>query len=281
MWRVAAQGLTIHPVAAGGFNVDAELYERTRPSYADDAVSLLLGPAPHRLQVLDLAAGTGKLSRKLLDHGVNDLVCVEPVEKMLLELKKKMPNYIDCVAGLADDLRAFDDESFDLVTVGQAFHWFANDSTLAEVRRVLRPGGRLGLIWNSEDAEEPWVAQLRKAYEVYDTGQRGDVPQYRKGLWKNAFTTPQALRKFHSGESKFFTQMLSTTAEEIVGRVKSKSYIATLAASQLADLEEELHGILDAAVQRDELSFDTTRPSDKEQCGEMPMKTEVFIATAI
>ena len=149
-----------HPTAAAGFGNAAAAYERGRPSYPDHAVAYLaaelgLGPAT---RVLDLAAGTGKLTRLLVEGGA-DVVAVEPVAAMRTVLAEAVPG-VPALEGTAEAI-PLPDGSVDAVTVAQAFHWFDAGTALAEIHRVLRPGGGLGLIWNARGATSEWVAVLR------------------------------------------------------------------------------------------------------------------------
>jgi SAM-dependent methyltransferase len=142
--------------AALGFDRNAVAYERARPSYPAEAVAHVVGHGaigPGR-RALDLAAGTGKLTRLLVPTGA-DLVAVEPVAAMRDQLATALPG-IEVLDGTAEDL-PLPDSSVDAVTVAQAFHWFDAPVALAEVRRVLRPSGHLFLIWNARDGNHDWV----------------------------------------------------------------------------------------------------------------------------
>ena len=145
----------VHEVAAAGFS-DAADYEAARPSYPPDAVAwfvehLRIAPGA---RVVDLAAGTGKLTRLLAPAGA-DLIAAEPVAGMRESFRVAAPG-IPLLATTAEQL-AFRDASLDAVTVAQAFHWFDHDRAIAELARVLRPGGRVGLVWNSRDRSVEWV----------------------------------------------------------------------------------------------------------------------------
>jgi SAM-dependent methyltransferase len=131
-------------VYARSFGSVAELYEASRPGYADGAVDWLAERLPLR-DVLDLAAGTGKLTRQLLARGAN-VVAVEPDPEMRAVFARVLPDVpIRDGRGEAIPLA---DASVDVVAVGQAFHWFEADAALAEMRRVTRPGGGFALLWN-------------------------------------------------------------------------------------------------------------------------------------
>ncbi len=133
----------------------AQAYERGRPGYPEAAVDWLL-PAGAR-DVVDLGAGTGKLTRQLADRGL-DVVAVEPSDGMRAELARTLPG-VPVLAGTAERM-PLPDGSADAVLVAQAWHWVDQVVAVPEVVRVLRPGGRLGLIWNSRDESVGWVARL-------------------------------------------------------------------------------------------------------------------------
>jgi SAM-dependent methyltransferase len=142
--------------AARGFADNAAAYEAARPSYPAEAVAHIVGHGrigPGR-RVLDLAAGTGKLTRLLAPTGA-DVVAVEPIAAMRDRLVALLPG-VEVHDGTAEDL-PLADRSVDAVTVAQAFHWFDPALALAEVRRVLRSGGHLFLVWNTRDRRHDWV----------------------------------------------------------------------------------------------------------------------------
>ena len=132
------------------FGPAARDYAAGRPSYPLDALRWTLPDGART--VLDLAAGTGKITAQLLDLGM-EVYAVEP----LAEMRAVIPPAARALDGTAEAI-PLGDESVDAVTVGQAFHWFDPPAALAEMRRVLRPGGSIGLFWNTLDDSVPWVA---------------------------------------------------------------------------------------------------------------------------
>ena len=140
---------------AASFDRAADVYERARPEYPEDAVDWLIPPGAKT--VLDLGAGTGKLTRALAARGL-DVIAVDPSPKMLAQLSKSLPGAV-VREGTAEDI-PLADASVDAIFAAQAWHWADQDVALPSVARVLKPGGTLGLIWNIRDESTPWVKRL-------------------------------------------------------------------------------------------------------------------------
>jgi SAM-dependent methyltransferase len=146
------------PIRARSFGARAADYAAHRPDYPADGIRWALGAASRPVRdVLDLAAGTGKLTSGLLPLGLT-VTAVEPDDDMRAELSRRFPQ-VNATAGTAEDI-PLPAGSVDAVVVGQAFHWFDHDRALAEIGRVLRPGGALGALWNGEDESVAWLAAL-------------------------------------------------------------------------------------------------------------------------
>jgi ubiquinone/menaquinone biosynthesis C-methylase UbiE len=144
-----------NPDWAHSFGGVADAYERGRPTYPPEAVTWLLGEQP--LTVLELGAGTGKLTRVLSSLG-HDVHATDPDEAMLAVLERQVPGVRAAVAS-AEDI-PLGDASVDAVIAAQAFHWFDLDRALPEIARVLRPEGRICLLWNHRNEKIPWVRRL-------------------------------------------------------------------------------------------------------------------------
>jgi len=177
------------------FGSAAAAYERGRPSYPPEAIDWLL-PRGAR-QVLDLGAGTGKLTTRLVERGL-DVVAVDPIPDMLEVLRTSLPE-TRALLGTAEDI-PLEDNSVDAVLVAQAWHWVDPERAIPEVARVLRPGGRLGLVWNTRDERLGWVRELGQIIGSDGDGRRFDVTlpapfgerQRHQVEWTN-YLTPQAL----------------------------------------------------------------------------------------
>jgi SAM-dependent methyltransferase len=136
---------------ATSFGAAVGAYELGRPGYAADHVAWLLEGV--RGRVLDLAAGSGKLTRAVTGLGF-EAVAIDPDEQMLSRIAD-----VPTLVGTAEAI-PLPDDSVAAVTVGQAWHWFDHDAAGVEIARVLATGGRLGLVWNIRDIRNPFVAAL-------------------------------------------------------------------------------------------------------------------------
>jgi len=144
---------------ATSFGSETGSYEKGRPEYRPDAVAWLLEPLPEGDRtVVDIGAGTGKLSRAVLALGDATVTAVDPDPQMLDALRAKTPG-VEAVTGTAEAL-PLADASADAATLGQAWHWVDPVAASAEIGRVVRPGGVLGLIWNVRDERVDWVRRL-------------------------------------------------------------------------------------------------------------------------
>jgi SAM-dependent methyltransferase len=248
---------TIHAAASSGFQAGAAAYERGRPGYPPEAVEILvreLGLGPGRT-VVDLAAGTGKLTRMLTPTGAL-LVAVEPVDAMRRTFADLLPG-VPIVAAAAEAM-PFAMGSVEAVTVGQAFHWFDARAAARDIGRILKADGRLGMVWNVRDETVDWVAGLTELIDPY----QGDAPRFRTGAWRAAFEPGSPFRPLHEAHVRYEQ---STTPEEIVERFASISFIAAL--------PEDAHREVRARV-RDLLA---THPDTRERDTlSMPHRTDVY-----
>jgi SAM-dependent methyltransferase len=195
---------------ATSFGSHADLYDRARPEYPPEAVAWML-PADAR-DVADVGAGTGKLTSGLLAEG-RTLTAIDPDPQMLARLSERLPG-IRTLVGAGEDL-PLPDASMDAVVFGQAWHWVDPPRGSAEVARVLRPGGTLGLIWNVRDDVEPWVRELTA---VMHTSDAEDLI---------AAGGPVVAEPFGPLEHETFRWTASFTVESLVELAASRSYIIT------------------------------------------------------
>ena len=192
----------------------ADAYERARPGYPDDAVRWLAGDEP--CDVVDLGAGTGKLTRSLVALG-HRVTAVEPLEEMLEQLRRAVPG-ATAVSGSAEAI-PLPDGSSDVVTCAQAFHWFDQAVALPEIARVLRRGGRIALVWNTRDHSQDWVAEL--ADTVIGRGFRDDgVVAVTASIDESGLYDPV--------ERESFAHVQLLGRDDLVELVRSRSQCAVL-----------------------------------------------------
>jgi SAM-dependent methyltransferase len=225
-----------HQRLASSFGAAAAAYERGRPPYPPAAVDWLLPEGASR--VLDLGAGTGKLTRQLRDRGL-DVIAVEPSAGMREELARAVPG-VPVHAGSAEEI-PLPDGSVDAVLVAQAWHWVDRSRAVPEVARVLAGGGRLGLVWNNRDEREDWVTELSRI--LHDPGEDRLDRRAGGGLIGPPFGPVERL-------DVEWTHRLSR--DELIDMAASRSYVITMpqeqraallaAVAHLADTRTELAG---------------------------------------
>ncbi|OLP01658.1 SAM-dependent methyltransferase [Mycolicibacterium porcinum] len=189
------------------FGSEAAAYERGRPSYPPEAIDWLLPEGAH--DVLDLGAGTGKLTTRLVERGL-DVIAVDPIPEMLELLSNSLPE-TPALLGTAEEI-PLADNSVDAVLVAQAWHWFDPERAVKEVSRVLRPGGRLGLVWNTRDERLGWVKDLGRII----------------GPEHDPFTNEVTLAEPFSGVERHQVEWTSyLTPQALIDLVASRSYCIT------------------------------------------------------
>jgi ubiquinone/menaquinone biosynthesis C-methylase UbiE len=219
----------VHPSAATGFARSVDAYERARPEYPPEAIAWLsdeLDLRPGRT-VVDLAAGSGKLTRPLAALGC-EVIAIEPVA----EMRAAIGPTARALDGTAEAI-PLPDGSADAVTVGQAFHWFEGPAALAEIERVLRPGGALALVWNRRPVES---SALHAAISEIIAPYRGDAPSHGSGAWRDAFAGRELTERHFE-----FSQRLD--ADGLADRVGSTSFVAALDAAEHEPLLERVRAL--------------------------------------
>lgn len=226
----------IHDAAQRGYTQAPDSYQRGRPEYPPALVDWLdvqLG-VREGTRVIDLGAGTGKFTTLLARTGAA-VTAVEPVDAMRQKLSESLPG-VRALAGTAQALPLPDGE-VDALVCAQAFHWFADAQALGEMHRVLRPGGRLGLVWNVRDESCDWVAAITEIITPYE----GDAPRYYTGRWKRPFEgqtlfAPLQLTEFAHRHEGSFEQV-------VLDRILSVSFIAALPEAEREAVAERLRAL--------------------------------------
>ena len=225
------------PRARGPYTAFSEVagaYARARPGYSDEAVRWLVGDEPR--DVVDLGAGTGKLTRVLVALG-HRVSAVEPLDEMRAEFAAAVPD-APALAGSAEAIPV-PDAAADVVTCAQAFHWFDHAVALPEIARVLRLGGRLALVWNSRDDRDPWMARLSGIIGNETVGADDVLPPIDgSGL-------------FGPVETAEFTSEQLLDREGLLDLVLSRSYCAKLPAGDREPILEAVGRLYDETATLD------------------------------
>jgi SAM-dependent methyltransferase len=226
--------LPASPDFAGSFDRAAEAYERGRPGYAEAALDELGLPAS--AHVLDLAAGTGKLTRQLVRR-FERVVAVEPLDGMRAVLEELVPE-AEALRGNAEDIPLAAGE-VDAAFVGEAFHWFAGPLALVELARVLRPGGTLAVLFNVSDGpvEPELPAQF---WETFDARalQKEAAQRVGSGIWRQAFPGP-----FEELRLQSFPNPFRVDRDGLLAHVASWSMVAALPDEERTALVEDLRAL--------------------------------------
>jgi ubiquinone/menaquinone biosynthesis C-methylase UbiE len=250
----------IHEAASRGYQIAGDSYEKGRPEYPKDAIQFLLQEIgiTSGKTVVDLGAGTGKFTKLIVDSGA-DIIAIEPVEGMRKTFSEVLPQVL-IKQGTAEDI-PLADHSVDGLVVAQAFHWFDGEKALAEIFRILKPGSKLGLIWNARDESLDWVSKLTDIIDPHENG----APRYRTGAWRKAF---EVTKMFSPLITKHFGYVQKGAPQIIVDRVASISFISALDSVTKARVLEEVRELLEAHPQTKGL---------KEI--ELPYRTDVFMCS--
>jgi SAM-dependent methyltransferase len=225
----------IDALAQDGFSRGADSYDRGRPGYPLPSIAWVCAAAgiTSGRRVLDLGAGTGKLSRQVREVSGAEVIAVEPVAEMRAIAARHGLPVIEAPAEALPVATA----SVDAVICGEAFHWFDGERALDEIARVLRPGGGIGLLWNVHlwDAEVPWMEAIDRLIGPHSDG-RAET-RYGSGRWRAAFERDP---RWAPLEQRSFTHEQRLDAAGLVAQVDSISFVAALPDAERAALLDEL-----------------------------------------
>jgi SAM-dependent methyltransferase len=223
-----------HPDARG-FERVADAYERARPGYPPEIVAWFaerLDLRPDRV-VLDLGAGTGKLTRALARTGAR-VLALEPGDEMRAQLAAAVPKAEPIAAGA--EAIPLPDDSVDAATAGQSFHWFRLDQAVPELHRVLRPGGGVGLVWNERDPDDPLQRELSELLRRF-------IPPGRKGPVRAGWRKVVEGRLFTPFEERVVRFADELDADALVERMGTISFVASSPPERRDELEARLRAI--------------------------------------
>lgn len=249
----------VHNTSLSSFDANHSLYDKVRPGFDPQFVSRFiksLGVA-NRGPVLELAAGTGKFTKELVKHGVGPLIIVEPSKGMLESFQGNFPE-LDSREGSSYEI-PLEDESVAAVVVAQGFHWFSDQKSLKEINRVLKPHGKLGLIWNFDTlegnsngprldvaAEDQQCQKIWQDIALQAIEHDRDVPQYRTGRWRLAFEDQQWFDAEHA-DSQFQYKMHNYPKDLVYDYWLSRSYITALPEEEKLKLKQTIESMVQSA----------------------------------
>jgi SAM-dependent methyltransferase len=241
---------------AASFGNTAELYEFGRPGYPPDLIESLFGEIGiDRPRILDLGAGTGKLTRQLVPYG--SVIAVEPLDEMRAQLHLVLPD-VDCRPGNAESI-PLPDASVDIVMVGQAYHWFDQERANPEIARVLVEGGHLIALW-SDEVRIPWIERLTVIMSDGDAGawERTDewwTKQFQNDPW---FTQPVRREG---------TMTVVTSKRALLARMESHSFLSVKSPAERAPVLDEIAELIADFTD----PFDVDYATEAYWCRKLPL----------
>ncbi len=209
------------------FGGAADAYAAGRPTYPAEAIAWLVEDAR---RVVDVGAGTGKLTAGLVAAGCEVVAAVDPDPGMLAALERAVPG-VPVLVGTAESV-PLPDASVDAAVLGQAWHWVDPDAASAELGRVVRPGGVLGLVWNIRDEREPWVAALGEIMHGSDA---------ERMIGEGAV---RVAAPFGPLVERTLEWSMTRTADEIVAMAASRSYLIAMPAEERAAVLDRIRELL-------------------------------------
>jgi SAM-dependent methyltransferase len=234
--------VAIDPAAASGFSQGAEAYARGRPGYAGEAIDWLLAELAltRGARVLDLAAGTGKLTAQLVDRGL-DVIAVEPIEEMRAQLRRALPA-VEALDGTAESL-PLPDAAVAATFVGEAFHWFDAAIAIAEIARVVQPGGGVALLWNRPELTDvPWGPRWGAIIGPHFQATSASSRWLSREQVRDVFGAPGP---FDELASRHFDNVHEVDREGFVAQTASMSFIANLPEVERTDALRRIAALAD------------------------------------
>ncbi|MCP2251196.1 class I SAM-dependent methyltransferase [Lentzea aerocolonigenes] len=249
--------MDLHARRADSFGAQAEAYAEHRPDYPVAAIRWALEPlgTSERLDVMDLAAGTGKLTSVLVAEG-HRVTAVEPNEQMLSELVRRVHD-VRALPGHAEHIPV-PDQTIDAVLVGTAFHWFDQERALPEIARVLRPGGVVAAMWNEHARDVEWLAEFERLSATSVESQHQDPT----GVMTSSSFSPIETRTFPHAHRR-------DSPEALVATVNTHSRMLVVSDEERAEINEKM------------LAFLRSRPETSNGPFDVPLRTEVFRAVRL
>lgn len=245
------------------FGTVADDYDRGRPGYAPEAIDFLTREFSiiPETRVLDVGAGTGKLTAQMLSTGA-EVAALEPVEGMRRRLRENLPD-LSIVDGSAESI-TLANESIDIIVCGQSFHWFRTEEALRDFNRVLRPGGGLALLWNHRQVSTGWTEEVTQIMDRYEPASR---QLDASATWPSDF---ERVGLFAPLQRQQFEHSQVVDLKTLLAAVKSRSYIASLN-------EPDRQRVLDEVLELVE-----THPDLKDRdVFELPYTTDLYWSRAV
>jgi SAM-dependent methyltransferase len=230
---------------ATSFGAAADHYEAARPDYPFEAVAWMLEDLPHgSRRIADVGAGTGKLTRVLVAAPDAEVVAIDPDAGMLAKLRESVPG-VPTFTGTAEHL-PLPDSTLDAVVLGQAWHWVDPAAASAEIGRVVRSGGALGLIWNIRDEREEWVRRLTEIMHSSSAENMVNGPTSQG---------PQIAAPFGRVEIERWEWVRPMTRAQVHRMADSRSHLITASDAERRRIHDEMDTLFDTLGLHDDATI--------------------------